>query len=58
LSIISAQNDHPTPITADKNKNIAPTYFQVTSTANKATPHLAYVKIFLGALENENTQKT
>ena len=58
MSIISAQNDHPTPLTADKNKDIAPTYFQVTSTANKATPHLAYVKIFLGALENENTQKT
>ena len=34
----------------------APTYFHVTSTSNKAQPHLAYVKILLGAIDNENNK--
>ena len=58
MSNKSAEIQHPTTKQNDENKNIAPTYLQVTSTANKAHPHLAYVKLFLGAIQNENSKKT
>ena len=60
MSTNTVITEHPTTKQyeeEDKMTNSAPTYLHVTSTDNKAKPHLAYLKISLGALDNDNSEK-